>query len=349
MALTDRKLMILQAIIDDYILTGIPVGSRTLSKREDISLSSATIRNEMADLEEEGYLEQPHTSAGRLPSDKAYRLYVDTLMRTARLNDQEINYIKGYFSNKMGEVESAISNTARVLSDITNLTSVVMTPQISKVKINRIQLVKLSGQRALLVIVFNTGLLKDVMIQVPETIDSSYLDMISNMISERVRGLTMPQAMQVINDIMNGEMPVHRDFVNNILTAVRRNTAEQMGSQIILGGTQNIFNHPEYRDVDKARSFLKLLETKEPLYDMLSRSTDMEFTIRIGKENEIDELKNMSVVTATYRIGDTNIGSFGVIGPTRMDYSKVLSVMNFVGASINELLSCFVSIKDKEG
>ena len=349
MALTDRKLMILQAIIDDYILTGIPVGSRTLSKREDISLSSATIRNEMADLEEEGYLEQPHTSAGRLPSDKAYRLYVDTLKRTARLNDQEINYIKGYFSNKMGEVESAISNTARVLSDITNLTSVVMTPQISKVKINRIQLVKLSGQRALLVIVFNTGLLKDVMIQVPETIDSSYLDMISNMISERVRGLTMPQAMQVINDIMNGEMPVHRDFVNNILTAVRRNTAEQMGSQIILGGTQNIFNHPEYRDVDKARSFLKLLETKEPLYDMLSRSTDMEFTIRIGKENEIDELKNMSVVTATYRIGDTNIGSFGVIGPTRMDYSKVLSVMNFVGASINELLSCFVSIKDKEG
>ena len=349
MALTDRKLMILQAIIDDYILTGIPVGSRTLSKREDISLSSATIRNEMADLEEEGYLEQPHTSAGRLPSDKAYRLYVDTLMRTARLNDQEINYIKGYFSNKMGEVESAISNTARVLSDITNLTSVVMTPQISKVTINRIQLVKLSGQRALLVIVFNTGLLKDVMIQVPETIDSSYLDMISNMISERVRGLTMPQAMQVINDIMNGEMPVHRDFVNNILTAVRRNTAEQMGSQIILGGTQNIFNHPEYRDVDKARNFLKLLETKEPLYDMLSRSTDMEFTIRIGKENEIDELKNMSVVTATYRIGDTNIGSFGVIGPTRMDYSKVLSVMNFVGASINELLSCFVSIKDKEG
>jgi len=349
MALTDRKLMILQAIIDDYILTGIPVGSRTLSKREDINLSSATIRNEMADLEEEGYLEQPHTSAGRLPSDKAYRLYVDTLMRTARLNDREISYIRGYFSDKIGEVESAINNTAKVLSDITNLTSVVMTPQISKVKINRIQLVKLAGRRALLVIVFNTGLLKDVMIQVPETIDSSYLDMISNMISERVRGLTLPQAMNEINNIMNTEMPVHRDFVNNILVAVRKNTVEQTGSrQIILGGTQNIFNHPEYRDVDKARNFLKLLETKEPLYDMLSRSTDMEFTIRIGKENEIDELKNMSVVTATYRIGDTNIGSFGVIGPTRMDYSRVLSVMNYVGSSINELLSCYVSIKDKE-
>lgn len=347
MALTDRKLMILEAIIDDYILTGIPVGSRTLSKRDDINLSSATIRNEMADLEEEGYLEQPHTSAGRLPSDKAYRLYVDTLMHTARLNAQEINYINGYFASKMGEVEAAIKNTAKVLSDITNLTSVVMTPQVSKIRINRIQLVKLSGQRALLVIVFNTGLLKDVMIQVPETIDSAYLDMISNMISERVRGLTLSQAMDEIHRIMEGEMPVHREFVGNILNAVRSNSKDQAANQIILGGTQNIFNHPEYRDVDKARHFLELLETKEPLYEMLSRSSDMEFTIRIGKENEIDALKDMSVVTATYRIGDTNLGSFGVIGPTRMDYSKVLSVMNYVGSSINELLSCFASIKDK--
>ena len=348
MALTDRKLLILQAIIDDYILTGIPVGSRTLSKRDDINFSSATIRNEMADLEEEGYLEQPHTSAGRLPSDKAYRLYVDTLMRTSHLSENEIRYIRGYFSNKMGEIESAINNTAKVLSDITNLTSVVMAPQISKVKLSRIQLVKLSGHRALLVIVFNTGHLKDVMIHVPEDMDSSYLDMISNMISERVRGLTLPQAMIEINKIMNGDMAVHKQFIENILTAVRSKSAEQAGNQIILGGTQNIFNHPEYRDVDKARNFLKLMETKEPLYNMLSRSTDMEFTIRIGKENEIDELKDMSVITATYRVGDTNLGSFGVIGPTRMDYARVLSVMNLVGASINELLSCFVSINDKE-
>ncbi len=348
MALTDRKLLILQAIIDDYILTGIPVGSRTLSKREDIKFSSATIRNEMADLEEEGYLEQPHTSAGRLPSDKAYRLYVDTLMRTSRLSENEIRYIRGYFSDKMGEIESAINNTAKVLSDITNLTSVVMTPQISKVKLNRIQLVKLSGHRALLVIVFNTGHLKDVMIHVPEDMDSSYLDMISNMLSERIRGLTLPQAMSEINKIMNGDLAVHRQFIENILTAVRSKSAEQAGNQLILGGTQNIFNHPEYRDVEKARSFLKLMETKEPLYNMLSRSTDMEFTIRIGKENEIDELKDMSVITATYRVGDTNLGSFGVIGPTRMNYAKVLSVMNLVGASINELLSCFVSINDKE-
>ncbi|MBR4078845.1 MAG: heat-inducible transcription repressor HrcA [Christensenellaceae bacterium] len=348
MALTDRKLLILQAIIDDYILTGIPVGSRTLSKREDIRFSSATIRNEMADLEEEGYLEQPHTSAGRLPSDKAYRLYVDTLMRTSRLSENEIRYIRGYFSDKMGEIESAINNTAKVLSDITNLTSVVMTPQISKVKLNRIQLVKLSGHRALLVIVFNTGHLKDVMIHVPEDMDSSYLDMISNMISERVRGLTLPQAMNEINKIMNGDLAIHREFIDNILTAVRSKSVEQTGKQIILGGTQNIFNHPEYRDVEKARNFLKLIETKEPLYNMLSQSTDMEFTIRIGKENEIDELKDMSVITATYRVGDTNLGSFGVIGPTRMNYAKVLSVMNLVGASINELLSCFVSINDKE-
>ena len=349
MKLTARKLLILQAIIDDYILTGIPVGSRTLSKRDDIKFSSAIIRNEMADLEEEGYLEQPHTSAGRLPSDKAYRLYVDTLMRVSSLSKSEINYIKGYFAGKMGAVEQAISSTAHVLSEITNLTSIVMTPQFSEVEINRIQLVKLTGKRALLVIVFSTGDLRDVMLNLPEDMDASYMDMVSNLLTERVRGLTLPQAMQAVSNIIKGDVPTHRDFLNSILDAVSKNAAAQTENQIILGGTQNIFNHPEYKDVDKARNFLQLLESKEPLYQLLRSSTDMEFTIRIGKENNIPALKDMSVVTATYKIGDKSIGSFGVIGPTRMNYSKVLSVLNHVGNSINELLSYYVDTKDKEG
>ena len=187
--LTERQLLILHAIIDDYIMTGIPVGSRTLSKRDDIRFSSATIRNDMADLEEEGFLEQPHTSAGRLPSDKAYRLYVDTLMRVSALRPEEVKYIRSYFTDKINELELAITNAAKVLSDMTKLTSVVMAPQYSAVEISRIQLVKLSGTRALLVIVFSTGSLKDIVINVPKDLDPAYLDMVSNMLTERVRRL----------------------------------------------------------------------------------------------------------------------------------------------------------------
>lgn len=337
--LTERKLLILHAIIDDYILTGVPVGSRTLSKRSDIKFSSATIRNEMADLEEEGFLEQPHTSAGRMPSDKAYRLYVDTLMRVASLRPDEIKYIKSYFSSKINEVEQAIGSAAKVLSDITKLTSVVMAPQFSTVEISRIQLVKLTGTRALLVIVFSTGNLKDVIINVPENIEPAYLDMISNMLTERVRGLTLRQAINEISDIIYTDMPSHRDLMDSILDAVKNNAASSGMHRLVLGGTQNIFNHPEYHDFDKAKNFLQLIEEKEPLYNLLSSATGMEFTVRIGKENELDGLKDMSVVTATYKIGGKSVGSFGVIGPTRMNYAKVISVLSFVGRSMNELLS----------
>ncbi len=345
--LTDRKLLILRAIIDDYILTGIPVGSRTLSKRDDLRFSSATIRNEMADLEDDGFLEQPHTSSGRLPSDKAYRLYVDTLMRVSALESDEVSYIRGYFSSQMSAIEQAIRSTAKVISDVTNLTSVVTAPQLAGSHISRVQLVKLSGEKALLVLVFHTGAIKDVMIAMPEDTDPGYLDMVSNLITERVRGLTLAQALPVLQDIMQGDMTTHRDFMNMILDAVKRNAEAETGHKLIFGGTQNIFNHPEYRDIDKAKGFLQLIEAREPLYDLLSRSTGMEFTISIGNENELSELKNMSVVTATYKIGDGK-GSIGVIGPTRMNYSKVLSVMHYVGASLSEMLELSDN-KDEKG
>jgi len=244
--LTDRQLLILNAIIDDYILTGVPVGSRTLSKREDIRFSSATIRNDMADLEEEGFLEQPHTSAGRMPSDKAYRLYVDTLMRVSTLQPEEIKYIRSYFTEKINEVELAMGTAAKVLSDMTKLTSVVMAPELSTVEISRLQLVKLSGTKALMVIIFNTGTLKDILLNVPDDIEPSYLDMVSNMLTERVRGLTLYEATGIISDIIANEMPVRRRFMNSILDAVKENAAGSR-HKLVLGGTQNIFNHPEYQ------------------------------------------------------------------------------------------------------
>ncbi len=338
MNVTPRQLLILHAIIDDYILTGIPVGSRTLAKRPDLPYSSATIRNEMADLEEEGYLEQPHTSAGRLPSDKAYRLYVDTLMRVSSLQDEEIQLIRQYFSSRMGEIESVIETTAKVLSDVTHMTSLVLAPQLSKIELKRIQIVRISDQKAIMLFVFSTGMVKDVMIDIAGDMDNAYLEMISNLLTDKVSNLRLSEAVEAVRSTIPGDIEGHRLFLNSMLDAVRKNIAPRAGKEVVLGGTKNIFNHPEYRDVSKAQNFLQLLETKDQLYDMLTRATDMEFTIKIGKENEIDELKDMSVVTATYKVGDKKIGSFGVIGPTRMNYGKVLSIMSCVGASMNEIL-----------
>ena len=343
MAITERQMMILKAIIDDYIATGIPVGSRTLSKREDMNISSATIRNEMADLEEGGYLEQPHTSAGRMPSDKAYRLYVDTLMKVSRLNQGEISFIRKYLNQKMGQMGGVIEATAKVLSEMTNLTSLVLAPQLSQIEIRRIQIVKLSGHKALLIFVFNTGMVRDMVIHVPEELDPYELETLSNFLTDKVSNRRFADAVSTVREAAVGDIEAHRAFLESMLDAVQANIRPEAGKEVVLGGAKNIFNHPEYQDVDKAKNFLTLLETKDALYDMLSRSTDMEFTIRIGKENELSELRDMSIVTATYRMGDQKLGSFGVIGPTRMNYAKIISVLRCVSASMNEILQYYLT------
>ena len=327
MSISKRKLMILKAIVDDYIMTGTPVGSRTLAKRADMNISPATIRNEMADLEEEGYSEQPHTSAGRKPSDKAYRLYVDTLMKVSALNKEEIGFVQQYLNTKISQVDNVIEATAQVLSEMTNLTSLVLVPQLEKTEIKRIQIVKITSSKALVVLVFDTGMVKDVLINLPLGMEDSYLENISNWLTSLVADKCLEDALQQVHYFAAGDLEEHRAFAEQLLCAVVGNLQAQASKEIVLGGAKNIFNHPEYQDIDKAKRFLTLLETKDTLYNILAGNNDMEFTIRIGKENTIPELENMSVITATYRVSNEKIGTFGVIGPTRMDYARILSVL----------------------
>lgn len=340
MKLTKRQELILQAIIDDYTLTGIPVSSRTLSKRADLGVSSATIRNEMADLEEEGYLEQPHTSAGRRPSDKAYRLYVDTLMQVSRLNENEISHLRKYFETRTGAIENVLEATVKALSDATHLTSMVLAPKAIGAKILRIQFVRVATTKAMMLVVYDTMQVKDCVINVSPELNNDYLDMLSKVISDKVGGKNIFTAVSEIRSLMEGELFAHKAFMEELLDAVEGtlNPDKTAKKAVVLGGTQNIFNHPEYHNIDKAREMLEILETKDTLYDLLNKATNMEFTITIGRENELSQFQNMSIVTATYKIGDERIGSFGVIGPTRMDYGRVISVMKFVGGSMNQLL-----------
>lgn len=346
--LSERKLCILKAVIDDYIMTGFPVGSRTISKKNDIDFSSATIRNEMADLEELGFLVQPHTSAGRIPSHMAYRYYVDRLMKVSKLNAKEAELIRSYFEDRMSEIEQVMEKAAQVLSKTTHQISMVLRPQLKKSIIKSIQLVKITEQRAILLVVTDAGLVKDTVITVPEGIATGYMEMVSNLLTEKLSGKSLEEAEEDLIIGLKESANENSELVTDILSAIETSVEPHGKRGIVLSGTQNIIDFPSFMSLEKARNFLSVLETRDMLYDMMKKATQLEFSVTIGQENECEELKDMSIVTATYKIGGKSLGSFGVIGPTRMDYSKIVSILGYVSNSMNTILSDFAGISESD-
>jgi len=339
MELNKRKLQILQAIIDDYIVSAEPVGSRTIAKKYDMGISSATIRNEMADLEEMGYLEQPHTSAGRVPSDKGYRLYVDRLMKIKKLSITEAKYIKDLYAKKTNQLEQVIIQTSKILSSLTNYTAVVLGPKMDRVLIKHIQLVPIDKRCALLVLITNNGITKDAVISIPEGIDEDYLYRISNMLNhlfkdKSIEDIKLEPLLKIQKDMLQ-----NREFFNSIIDALTTSIDVGDASEIYLGGAANIFNYPEYHDIIKAKEFFDLLEQKEFLYKLLVRSEKSGVSVTIGQENQYKELQEYSIVTATYSAGGRTLGTLSIIGPTRMEYSKAISVMDFIGKTLSDYLT----------
>ncbi|HZJ58252.1 MAG TPA: heat-inducible transcriptional repressor HrcA [Clostridia bacterium] len=339
MELGERKLHILQAIIDDYIISGEPVGSRTIAKKSGIAISSATIRNEMADLEEMGYLEQPHTSAGRIPSDKGYRLYVDRLIKAEGLSINEAKYIKDIYDRKTRHIEQVIFQTSKILSDITNYTAVVLGPKLSRVLIKHIQLVPIDAYYALLMVVTNTGIVKDAIISIPQGVGMDYLARISNILNDLFKDQSLGEiSLEPLIEMREG-MIQNRDFFNSLVDALTESIDIGDISEVYLGGMTNIFNYPEYHDIFKAKEFLNLMEQKELLYRLLARSQDNGVSVTIGEENQCEELREYSIITATYNINGKTLGTMGIIGPTRMEYSKTISVMDFMGKTLSNYLT----------
>lgn len=338
MELDARKMRILEAIIDDYILTAAPVGSRTISKYPDIKLSSATIRNEMSDLEEMGYLEQPHTSAGRIPSDKAYRLYVNQIMQRSALTEAERRYIRDHFSKTLDEVEDVVKQTAWVLSSITKYTSMVLTPQLKGIKIRHIQLVPIGEGRALAVIVTDAGITRDSIVRVPKDMGAIELERMSRLLTARLSNQRLEDVTAHVIPLLMEELGENRVFLNATLEGLRRSLKPD-GDSVTLSGATHMLSYPEYNDLEKARNFLTAIEGRERLYQMLSEATKVKFSITIGKENQAADMQDCSVVTATYHIGEKPIGSLGVIGPTRMNYSRILSILEYMGRSLSEILT----------
>ncbi len=332
----ERKFRILQAIIDDYILTAVPVGSRTISKKYEMGLSSATIRNEMSDLEELGYLDQPHISAGRIPSVKAYRLYVDQLLKSGQIPDIDPETVRAYFSSRVQQMEDVVAHAAQVLSSLTHYTALVMPPKGQELKIRNIQLVPVSSASALVVIVTDAGIIKDAVIRTSEALDSDALYALSRMLTEQLSGHSVGEAQTILLNVAKA-FQQNQDLVSGISNLVSQAEGKTATGRVLIGGPSNILNYPEYSDVEKARSFLALLETKERLIDLLSQQGQMAFTVRIGPETGIEEISDCSIVTATYSIGSHSHGTIGVIGPTRMHYGRVLAILNTMVRQLGNL------------
>jgi len=337
--LDDRKLRILQAIIDDYIHSAEPVGSRTIAKKHELGLSSATIRNEMADLEDMGFLEQPHTSAGRVPSDKGYRLYVDQLMQINELSETDTEKIRNAMDIKINELSQLIRNASVVMSKFTKYTSLAVTPHTKKSALKAVQVVPIEQGKALVIIVTDSNIVRNSLIRIEEKITPDFLIQVSNMLNEKLKGFTleMLKSNSIKNEIEQTTSLPHA-LIKPILDGIEDLIKTIDQPEIYLEGTTNILNFPEFKEVQKAKDFLNILDEKKLVSDILISNlySNNDIIIQIGNENIIEGIKECSLVTASYSVGDRVIGTIGIIGPTRMEYSKVVSSMNYIRNKINQ-------------
>ncbi|QZY56538.1 heat-inducible transcriptional repressor HrcA [Crassaminicella profunda] len=338
MELGERKLRILQAIIRDFIFTAEPIGSRTLMKKYDLGISAATIRNEMADLEELGFLHQPHTSSGRIPSDKGYRLYVDSLMIMDNLAQKQKQVIKNSFVESVGELEQIITSTSRILSKMTKLTSIVLSPQFEQSKLKSVQLVPIDEKNVLLVVISQSGIVRNAILRINEGYTLDNLAIISKILNSKLKGLTIGDINFYVVKNIKMEMKKLNALIDAIIPVLLATLEDMVNVQLYLDGITNIFHLPEYHNIEKARDFMEMLDQKEHIMELLMDSKDG-LDITIGKENKHEEMQSCSLITATYKVNGFIVGKIGVIGPTRMNYDHIISVVDCVTKNLTNLLN----------
>ncbi len=339
--LSERKKQILRAVVINYIKTAEPVGSRTVARSYRMGLSSATIRNEMADLEELGYLVQPHTSAGRIPSQLGYRYYVDYLMDLEDLSDDDEMAISSSLSTeKMREIEQIIFNSARVLSSATNQTSLIMGPQFRKSAFRQMRILPLDETRGLVVLITDTGFIKNKVIDMKHQLSQAELQQVVSYLNQKLCGLTIDQVTTSLINELKRDLFRRLEILEQAFFLLEESLKEEKQIRVFLGGTTNILNQPEFKDVNKIRRMLNLFEQEPLLFKILEESSsEDDIVIRIGGENEFSDIQECTLITGTYKIHDKTIGTLGVLGPTRMDYSRVVSVMKRLVDHLNQSLS----------
>lgn len=336
--LSERKLKILHAIIQNYLETGEPVGSRTISKYTDLNLSSATIRNEMADLEELGYILQPHTSAGRIPSDQGYRLYVDMLMEE---KEQELNEMQEQMLDKADRMEQLLSQAARVLANSTNYATMVSTPVSSANKLKFIQLSAVDEEQIIAVIVLGGNVIKNKIINVEEPLSNENLLKLNMLLNTTLTGMSIEEINLGLIARLKEQAGIHSGVVGNVLDAVAEVIQVDNDMQIYTSGATNIFKYPELSDKQSAQEIISAFEEKQQLNELviqtLAREDNTGIQVYIGDETPVQNMKDCSVVTATYELGEGMKGTIGIIGPKRMDYEHVLKSMKRLQNELDQM------------
>ena len=336
MELSDRKKKILQIVVDDYIETAVPVSSKAITEKFDKSISSATVRSELSALEELGYLSQLHTSSGRVPSAEAYKLYVNDLMIKEKLTIKELNYIKAIFLEKSDNIESVFKNAVKVISELTNYTSLGVSGNDDNDKIIEIKFFRFRPEQALLLLVTDLKLFKDHYVSVPAEMTNEQLDEASQMMNKLFTGKTFKEVCEMEVDF-NESFSGYKTVFLNVIEALK--VYFSADSDVVMEGTDKILQHAEFTSVDKIKDFLSVVTSKDKIVNILTDDNrDININVKIGSEGYDTIPKDCSVVTATYTANGKKIGTYGVIGPARMDYQKVVAVLENVGKIIESII-----------
>lgn len=336
--LDERKTKILEAIIRNYMETGEPVGSRTISKYGDLNVSSATIRNEMSDLEDLGYIIQPHTSSGRIPTDKGYRFYVDRIMME---KDREVSELKDLIIEKADKTEQMLKQVAKVLAMNTNYATMVSSPLYHRNKLKFIQLSQVDSKQIVAVIVVEGNIVKNKMIVLGEEIDNETMLKLNILLNTNLNGLALEEINLGMISRLKEQAGIHSALVSSVLDAVAEAIQEDDDLEIYTSGATNIFKYPELSDSERASELISALEEKQQLVTLVARTAEENenhgIQVYIGNETPVQNMKDCSVVTATYELGEGMQGTIGIIGPKRMDYEKVVNTLQTLMAQLDTI------------
>ena len=338
--LDERKQRILQAIINDYISSAEPVGSRTIARKYDLGVSPATIRNEMADLEMLGYLEQLHTSSGRIPSSKGYRFYVDDLLPPQPMSDKEKALIDKWYKAKVKRVEEVFQETAKIISRVTKNISLVLAPQLSQAAFRCLQFLPLDEHRAIAVIMTDAGFVENKIVPIPDGADFADFQRMSVVINSCLSGQTLesihPDSLRRIRDEIMDE-----SLYEAALEIIHRSLDSEKKERLYLGGTTQMLSQPEFRDVEKVKDILLMLEEEQLLKDILHAHLGQGLAVTIGRENKYSGIQDCSIITATYHLDGELLGTIAVLGPTRMEYGKAMSLLKYMNHNLAEVIKKF--------
>ncbi len=331
--LDERKKKVLQAIVEEYINTAEPVSSNALTQNHGLECSSATIRNEMSELEKSGFLDKTHTSSGRIPSAKGYRYYVDELLNDNDISLEEIKYISSKLETKVNEIEELTKIAANTISEVTHYTTVSIGPKATAQLIEEIKFILLGSRMMMAVILTDSGLVKETIIKFDEDINEKQVETINYMFNHKLKNQPIETIDRPLEEYLYDEMTYSINVIKPIIEQIKKVLEED--NKIYLEGANKSFELPEFNSLEVAKNFVNIIDTKELIADMLNSGFAEDINVYIGEENEKKELKDFSIVTFKHRVNGKELGTIGIIGPKRMDYSKVISVMKYINKKLN--------------